>query len=644
MPKHRPRAFISILDNEEKVSEDEIKKGLLNSDLEVKEKYLKILIRYIMNNESYPQLIMNVISGVIPVQEQKKSLKKCLFLYWEIVDKYKENGDIKDEVFLVTNYFSKDLQHANEFIAGRALRLLTQIKSKMVIQPLVHTITTNCLDHIDSYVRRYAVVCLSKIYDEFGDDFLPEIEEKLESMLRRETDPTTKRNAFSLFFKLNKEKAIDYLLEAIVEEEHESFGDILQLVILRELQDEIVSNPKDMGRLLRIIEQFSNSRFNSVLFEVASALIMFHKNPEGIKLAMTILHRLLKDNTDNNVKLLILDLFNEIRKKYPKIVSNDFLNILKVIITGDYELRRRFTVFNKTFITKNNYAECKRILIEENKKVFGNEKVPNNYKSEFVKMVFYFLNEEVISGVEFCTDYLPVFLKSSAVNEESFDTLTTILINLVQGGKKSENFPSLSKVCVDHLLEIKNSRILELAISILGDHIDNETLSYKTLTTIIDAFGELKLDEKKDVKSPTSGNPTPSEVKYITKTVIKADGTYGEERAEVTDQTHAEAQGESRNYNIRENCLSSAVFCGILAKSMARIICNLDLSQGKYKKIIGKGIIIVCQCLRFHQIRGVSDKTLFKRLSAIIRFLTNKKYISNNRYVFKHLLEVSLSP
>lgn len=84
-----------------------------------------------------------------------------MFLYWEIVDKFKPDGKVKDEVFLTTHNFRLDLMHPNEFVAGRALRLVAQIPSKMIIKPLLEPITSNCLDHIEAYVRRYAVVCLS---------------------------------------------------------------------------------------------------------------------------------------------------------------------------------------------------------------------------------------------------------------------------------------------------------------------------------------------------------------------------------------------------------------------------------------------------------------------------------------------------
>lgn len=51
---HKPSAFISIPEEDEKIGEKEIKDGLASPDLNTKEKFLKILITYILNNESFP--------------------------------------------------------------------------------------------------------------------------------------------------------------------------------------------------------------------------------------------------------------------------------------------------------------------------------------------------------------------------------------------------------------------------------------------------------------------------------------------------------------------------------------------------------------------------------------------------------------
>lgn len=78
------KAFISIPDNQEKLSHIDIKKGLESSDMSVKEKHLKLLITYILNSENFPQMIMDVMNNILPYQGKCRGIKKLLFLYWEV--------------------------------------------------------------------------------------------------------------------------------------------------------------------------------------------------------------------------------------------------------------------------------------------------------------------------------------------------------------------------------------------------------------------------------------------------------------------------------------------------------------------------------------------------------------------------------
>jgi vesicle coat complex subunit len=51
-------------------------------------------------------------------------------IYWEIVEKKNLDGSMKDEFMMVCNNFRNDLMHANEYIVGRALRLIGRINLK----------------------------------------------------------------------------------------------------------------------------------------------------------------------------------------------------------------------------------------------------------------------------------------------------------------------------------------------------------------------------------------------------------------------------------------------------------------------------------------------------------------------------------
>ena len=107
----------------------------------------------------------------MPAQSNNVNIKKMLFLYWEIIEKTNEDGSLKEELILVCNNFRNDLISANEYIAGRALKLLGNMMSREIIEPLVSTILDKNLHHTDNYVRRYAIVCLQKIWETFGDEF-----------------------------------------------------------------------------------------------------------------------------------------------------------------------------------------------------------------------------------------------------------------------------------------------------------------------------------------------------------------------------------------------------------------------------------------------------------------------------------------
>jgi coatomer subunit beta len=93
--------------------------------IDEKKKALQQLIRLISNDENYPRLLMPVLTNLQMLPDH--SIKKLLFLYWEIVEKTNVDGTVKDEITLAVNALRKDLDSPNEFIRGRTLRLVSKI-------------------------------------------------------------------------------------------------------------------------------------------------------------------------------------------------------------------------------------------------------------------------------------------------------------------------------------------------------------------------------------------------------------------------------------------------------------------------------------------------------------------------------------
>ena len=66
-----------------------------------KVKALKSLIIMIIHDETFPRMIMTVITFLVPIQTDNKPLKKILLFYWEIIEKLNKDGKLKEEMFFV---------------------------------------------------------------------------------------------------------------------------------------------------------------------------------------------------------------------------------------------------------------------------------------------------------------------------------------------------------------------------------------------------------------------------------------------------------------------------------------------------------------------------------------------------------------
>lgn len=62
------------------------------------------IVLHMVNGESYGNLLMQVIQYCVTSNNHR--IKKLLQLYWEIVDKYKENGEWKEEMILGRQFWT----------------------------------------------------------------------------------------------------------------------------------------------------------------------------------------------------------------------------------------------------------------------------------------------------------------------------------------------------------------------------------------------------------------------------------------------------------------------------------------------------------------------------------------------------------
>ena len=88
---------------------------------------------------------------------------------------------------MVVNSLRTDVLHANEFIRGRTMRLLSRIPYRGIVESLVPSVTEN-LYHSHPYVRRNALQCLFKINTHFKDELIASLDDTVFPLLQSETD------------------------------------------------------------------------------------------------------------------------------------------------------------------------------------------------------------------------------------------------------------------------------------------------------------------------------------------------------------------------------------------------------------------------------------------------------------------------
>ncbi|CAG9475751.1 coatamer protein, beta subunit, putative [Plasmodium vivax] len=196
-------------DNCETASNSEIQKKLESQNVEKKIEGMEHLIFNIIQGEPCGNLLMCVIRFIVPHKDHR--LKKLTHIFFEVVDKCKSDGSLKEEMLLVCNALRNDIISPNEYVRGSTLRLLSKIKNLKIIEPLIEAITKN-LSHRHSYVRKNAISCIHTIIKEHGGDVIPNSVKEVEKILFLENDISTKRSALSMLIDVDPMTTLKYIL------------------------------------------------------------------------------------------------------------------------------------------------------------------------------------------------------------------------------------------------------------------------------------------------------------------------------------------------------------------------------------------------------------------------------------------------
>jgi len=623
-------------------SEEEISKDLENSDPKVKRHALKAAIMAMLGGEPMPRILMQVIRFCI--NSDDKPLKKLCMLYWEVVPKYQEATSeeklaaataggapparkLLPEMILVCNALMNDLNHPNEYVRGSMLRFLCKVNDEEILGPLIPSIKA-CLEHRHPYVRKNAALSIFHAHKLHGETLIPDGPELIAAMLEQETDVAARRNAFLMLFNENEDLAIEFLAKNM--DDVGKYGDGFALLVLELTRKVCKRDPNQKSRFVRVLFQMLSSNSAAVSYEAAWTLVSLSSAPTAIRAAAVTYTNLLNSQNDNNVKLIVLERLEGLKKKHPKIIQELLMDILRALSSPNPDICRKVLDVAMDVVTSRNVAEVVTVLKREVTKTAEETDESSDAKGTVYRNM-------LIQAIHGCAVRFPDVAES--VVHVLMDFLST------DGGMQVivfvraivEQYPALRATLLSKLVNtldsVTNGNVMCVCLWILGEYCEEADSLKEAFEEITAQLGEppfLVHPEDKAAKEKAVAEAAAGP-KIVTKNVVLADGTYA---TQTVYNEPKKAVIDDSTPSLRKMLLGGDVFLGTIVGSALTKICLRasdlpEISSVEVKAMTAKSVLIMCGVVKMAEVNPSPQKSSLSdckdRLSMCCRCLLDPK-------------------
>lgn len=611
----------------------------------MKKHALKAAIMAMLGGEAMPRILMQVIRFCI--NSNDKQLKKLCMLYWEVVPKYQEptseellaaatnGGSVQrrmlPEMLLVCNALMNDLNHPNEYVRGSMLRFLCKVKDEEILGPLIPSVKA-CLEHRHPYVRKNAALAIFHAHHLYGDNLIPDGPEMMAAFLEQETDIAARRNAFLMLFNENQDLAIQFLAANM--DDVGKYGDGFALLVLELTRKVCRGDPTQKSRFVRVLFQMLSSNSSAVSYEAAWTLVSLSSAPTAVRAAaVTYINLLTGQSNDNNVKLIVLERLEALKKKHGKILQELLMDILRALASPSQDICKKVLEVAMDVVTARNVQEVVNVLKREVQKTMSDDAANNNESKGSL------YRNMLIRAIHGCAVRFPQVAES--VVHTLMDFLSTdsgmqviIFVRAIVEQYPVLRAPLLSKL-LSSLDDVASNQVLCVCLWILGEYsetMDSITEAYDTITA---QAGEppFLLDSKEKEEAEKAAATSSEGPKIITKNIVLADGTYA------TQSIYSEAPKKSTTAHdslpaLRRMLIDGDVFLGeILASSLTKLCLRggefPELDALALKRMTATSVLIMCGIVKMAEVTVAAQRSSLadcqERITLDIRALLDPK-------------------
>jgi coatomer subunit beta len=575
--------------------------------IQVKRHALKAAIMAMLGGEAMPSILMQVIRFCI--NSQDKPLKKLCMLYWEVVPKYQEptseemnaavsggpsvNRKLLPEMILVCNALMSDLNHANEYVRGAMLRFLCKVKDEEILSPLVPSIKA-CLGHKHQYVRKNAALAVFHMHKLFKDNLVPDGPELIQEFLIQETDISARRNAFLMLFNQDEGMAIEFLANNM--DDVGKYGDGFALLVLELTRRVCRRDPNQKSRFVRVLLEMLSSNSPAVSYEAAWTLVSLSSAPTAIRAAAMTYTNLLNSQNDNNIKMIVLERLDDLKKNHTKILQELLMDILRALSSPNPDICKKVLDVALDIVNVRNVDEVVNALKREVTKMDDDDAVE-------AKGAYY--RGMLIRAIHGCAERFPQVAESVVHVLMDFLSTDSAMQVIIFVRAIIEQYPPLRASILTKLIstldDVKNNGVMCICLWILGEYCETPESLTESFDDINSLLGEacfvLKNDEKQaQEKALAEASAGP---KMVTKNVVLSDGTYA------TQTVYSESKKTQDSIpGLRKLLIEGDVFLGSVVASTLTKLCLRagempgDFNPVKTKEMTMQALLIMCAIVK----------------------------------------------
>ena len=397
------------------------------------------------------------------------------------------------------------------------------------------------------------------------------------------------------------------------------------------------------------------------MYEAATSLTSLTSNPAAVKAAATKFIELAIKEADNNVKLIVLDRVDQLRRRNEGILDDLTMEILRVLSSPDIDVRRKALQLALDMVSSKNVDEVIMLLKKELQKTVDEQYEKN---TEYRQLLIHSIHQCAIkfsqvaaSVVELLMDFIADFNATSAVDVISF------VKEVVE--KFPELRPTIVKRLVTTLSEVRAGKVYRGALWVVGEYsmeADDIRDAWKKIRASLGEIPILASEQRLLEEVPEAPKEPEQHInghsKSSTTPKVLADGTYATESAltsKSAEQAKLEAVKAAQKPPLRQLILDGDFFlASVLSSTLTKLVMrHSEISKeiARTNALRAEAMLIMISIIRVgqsHFVKQPIDEDSVDRIMSCVRslaeFVERKEletvFLDDTRKAFRAMVQV----